>query len=181
MIFLDPIYFVVKPDYGDGEGVWAQVEGAVHTNQLTPPSLPPSPPPLLHQVIFLDPMYLVKVGLWGMGKVFGPKWKGHFRVGSREGWPEGVDDEDVRRYVQVTKEEHGIGWEKDGSLKFDMEGYIERRGREEAREEEREMEGRRKAESLSAQEEQEVANAAAESVSAVQQMDTGGTMALGMS
>jgi hypothetical protein len=126
-------------------------------------------------------MYVVKVGLWGMGKVFGLKWKEQFKVGSREGWPEGVDDEDVRRYVEVTKEEHGIGWEKDGTLKFDMEGYIERRGREEAREVEREEEGRRKAESLAEQEEQEVANAAAESVSAMQQMDHVGVMALGMS
>ena len=113
--------------------------------------------------------------------MFGLKWKEQFKVGSREGWPEGVDDEDVRRYVEVTKEEHGIGWEKDGTLKFDMEGYIERRGREEAREVEREEEGRRKAESLAEQEEQEVANAAAESVSAMQQMDHVGVMALGMS
>eukprot|EP00624_Nannochloropsis_granulata_P005025 evm.model.NODE_35542_length_20336_cov_24.742279.4 len=117
-----------------------------------------------------------------MGKVFGLKWKEQFKVASREGWPEGVDDDDIRTYVRVTKEEHGIGWEKDGSLKFDMEGYIERRGREEAKEKEEEEERWRKAEAME-EEEQAVASAAAQSACVMaQQMDQGGgLLALGMS
>ncbi|GAB5032838.1 Hypothetical protein NocV09_01100310 [Nannochloropsis oceanica] len=134
-------------------------------------------------VIFLDPIYVVRIGLWGMGKVFGLKWKEQFKVASREGWPEGVDDEDIRTYVRVTKEEHGIGWEKDGSLKFDMEGYIERRGREEAKEKEEEEERWRKAELLEGEKEQAVASAAAQSANMMAlQMDQGaGLLGLGLS
>ncbi|EWM25528.1 hypothetical protein Naga_100032g16 [Nannochloropsis gaditana] len=79
------------------------------------------------QVIFLDPLYVVKMALWGMGKIFGPSWKEKFVVGSKAAWPEGVKDPDVEKYMETTPGGRALGWEADGTIRYDMEEYIERR------------------------------------------------------
>jgi hypothetical protein len=83
------------------------------------------------QVIFLDPLYVVKMALWGMGKIFGPSWKQKFVVGSKAAWPEGVKDPDVEKYMETTPGGKALGWEADGTIRYDMEEYIERRKSEE--------------------------------------------------